>query len=49
LDTPDEIALEVQRVKSLLGPNIIIGPSHEVLMSNVPFENVKAMAETVLN
>lgn len=46
--TPDEIRLEVQRVKLLLGPNIIIGPSHEVLMSNVPFENVKAMAEEVL-
>lgn len=47
--TPGEIALEVQRVKTLLGPNIIIGPSHEVLMSNVSYENAKAMAHAVLN
>lgn len=43
--SPEEVYQEVIRVKSLLGNNIVLGPSHEVLMPNVPFENVKAMCE----
>jgi len=41
--TPDEVKSEVARVKAQLGNNIILGPSHEVLMPNVPFENLKAL------
>jgi uroporphyrinogen decarboxylase len=43
--TPDEIRAEVRRVKELLGPNLIVSPSHEALLPNVPPQNVAAMAE----
>jgi uroporphyrinogen decarboxylase len=46
--SPDEIAAEVRRVKALLGPCLIVSPSHEALLPNVPPENVQAMAETAL-
>lgn len=42
--TPDQVAEEVRRVKQLLGPNLIVSPSHEALLPNVPPENVVAMA-----
>lgn len=43
--SPDDVRAEVRRVKSLLGPNLIVSPSHEALLPNVPPENVAAMAE----
>ncbi|MEW6510750.1 MAG: uroporphyrinogen decarboxylase family protein [Bacteroidota bacterium] len=43
--TPEEVRSEVHRVRSLLGPHLIISPSHEALLPNVSPENVKAMAE----
>ncbi|MFC2158288.1 uroporphyrinogen decarboxylase family protein [Acidobacteriota bacterium] len=43
---PDEIRKEVLRVKDLLGPNLIVSPSHEALLPNVPPENIAAMADT---
>lgn len=43
--TPDEIAREVDRVRSVLGPNIVISPSHERIMPNIPVENLYAMAK----
>jgi len=43
--TPDEVRRDVRRVRSLLGPHLIISPSHEALLPNVPPENVVAMAE----
>lgn len=45
--TPDAIRAEVQRVKALLGPALVVSPSHEALLPNVPPENVRAMAEAV--
>ncbi|MGA3246060.1 MAG: uroporphyrinogen decarboxylase family protein [Bacteroidota bacterium] len=39
---------EVRRIKSLLGPRLIVSPSHEALLPNVPPENVVAMAEAAL-
>jgi len=47
LCSPTEVTDEVHRLILLLGPNIIIGPSHEVLMPNVSFANVKAMSKAV--
>ena len=35
----------MRRVKQLLGPNLIVSPSHEALLPNVPPENVEAMAQ----
>lgn len=46
--TPDQIRAEVRRVKKLLSPHLIISPSHEALLPNVPAENVKAMAEAAV-
>jgi uroporphyrinogen decarboxylase len=42
---PDEIRREVRRVIDLLGPSLVVSPSHEALLPNVPPENVRAMAE----
>ncbi len=44
--TPDEICDEVNRVKKLLGPGIVISPSHEAILPNVPAENIIALANT---
>jgi uroporphyrinogen decarboxylase len=43
--SPDQVAEEVRRVKALLGPNLIVSPSHEALLPNVPPENVWAMSQ----
>lgn len=43
--TPAQIKAEVRRVRDLLGPLLIISPSHEALLPNIPPENVVAMAE----
>lgn len=45
--TPEEVAADVRRVKRLLGPNVIISPSHEAILANVPPANVEAMAKAV--
>jgi uroporphyrinogen decarboxylase len=42
--SPDDVRVEARRVKHLLGPHIIISPSHEALLPNVPPENVEAMS-----
>jgi uroporphyrinogen decarboxylase len=46
--TPDEVRAEVRRVKSLLGPNLIVSPSHEAILPNVPPENMAALAAAAL-
>ena len=43
-----EVKAEVRRIKKLLGPQLIVSPSHEALLPNVPPENVVAMAEAAL-
>jgi uroporphyrinogen decarboxylase len=42
--TPDEVRADVRRVKRLLGPNLIVSPSHEAILPNVPPANIEAMA-----
>jgi uroporphyrinogen decarboxylase len=46
--TPQQVKDEVQRVKDLLGPRLIVSPSHEALLPNVPPQNVLAMAEAAV-
>ena len=46
--SPEEVKAEVRRIKDLLGPRLIVSPSHEALLPNVPPENVAAMAEAAL-
>lgn len=43
--SPEDVRAEVRRVKALLGPNLVVSPSHEALLPNVPPQNVVAMAE----
>ena len=43
--TPEEIRNEVLRVREILGPNIVISPSHEEVLPNVPAANILAMAK----
>ncbi|MBN1399519.1 MAG: hypothetical protein JXA74_01705 [Anaerolineae bacterium] len=43
--TPDEVKAEVRRVRRLLGPRLIVSPSHEAILPNVPPANIAAMAE----
>lgn len=43
--TPQQIRDEVHRVRDILGPSIVISPSHEEILPNVPAENIFAMAE----
>lgn len=46
--TPEAIRADVRRVKKLLGPNLIVSPSHEAILPNVPPENVEALAQAAL-
>jgi len=41
---PQQIEDEVKRVRNLLGPNIVISPSHEEILPNVPASNMVAMS-----
>lgn len=43
--SPAEVRAEVRRLQGLLGPRLIVSPSHETLLGNVPPANVQAMAE----
>jgi len=43
----DEIRDEVFRLRDLLGPALIISPSHEAVLPNVPPRNIEAMAKAV--
>jgi uroporphyrinogen decarboxylase len=46
--SPEEVRADVRRVKRLLGPRLIVSPSHEAILPNVPPENVRAMAEAAI-
>jgi len=46
--TPDEMKEDVRRVKDILGPCLIVSPSHEAILPNVPPENIQAMAEAAV-
>jgi uroporphyrinogen decarboxylase len=42
--TPGEVEAEVRRVQGILGPWLIVSPSHEAILPNVPAENVEALS-----
>ncbi len=46
--SPAEVKAEVRRVKDILGPCLIVSPSHEAILPDVPPRNVAAMAEAAL-
>ena len=41
--TPGQIRADVHRVKKILGPNLIVSPSHEAILPNVPPVNIEAL------
>lgn len=43
--TTDEIRAEVRRVRGILGGSLVVSPSHEAILPNVPPANIKAMAD----
>lgn len=43
--TPAEVKAEVRRIRDVLGPHLIVSPSHEAILPDVPPRNVAAMAE----
>lgn len=47
--SPQEVKDEVKRVRDLLGPCLIVSPSHEAILPDVPPQNVEAMAQAVLD
>jgi uroporphyrinogen decarboxylase len=46
--SPEEVYNDVKRVKNILCPRLIVSPSHEALLPNVPPNNIKAMAEAAI-
>lgn len=46
--SPAEVKAEVRRIKDILGPCLIVSPSHEAILPDVPPRNVAAMAEAAL-
>ncbi|MDP7448979.1 MAG: uroporphyrinogen decarboxylase family protein, partial [Candidatus Latescibacteria bacterium] len=44
---PEDVAADVRRVKALLGPRLIVSPSHEAVLPNVSPQNLLAMAQAV--
>lgn len=45
LGSPADVQAEVRRIKTRLGPHLVVSPSHEALLPDVPPRNVAAMAE----
>jgi len=45
--TPAQVKDEVRRVCGLLGPCLVVSPSHETILPNVPPANIEAMSEAV--
>jgi uroporphyrinogen decarboxylase len=46
--SPEEVKEDVRRVKNLLGPRLVVSPSHEAVLPNVPPANLQAMAEAAI-
>jgi uroporphyrinogen decarboxylase len=46
--TPAQVRADVLRVRRLLGPHLIVSPSHEALLPNVPPANVAALAKAAV-
>jgi uroporphyrinogen decarboxylase len=46
--SPEAVKAETHRVMALLEPRLIVSPSHEAILPNVPPGNIRAMAEAAL-
>jgi uroporphyrinogen decarboxylase len=47
--SPEEVKAEVKRIRKILGSHLIVSPSHEAILPDVPPENIKALAEASLS
>lgn len=47
--TPLEIRKEVNQLKAILGPRLIVSPSHEAILPDIPPANIEAMAQAVIS
>ena len=45
--SPEDIKADVKRIMDTLGPQLIISPSHECLLPNIPPRNIEAMSKAV--
>jgi uroporphyrinogen decarboxylase len=45
--SPHDVQMEVKRIKQFLGPHLIISPSHEAILPDIPPQNIEAMAMAV--
>ncbi len=45
--SPDDVQRDVTRVAAALGPNLVVSPSHEALLPDVPVQNVRAISQAV--
>jgi uroporphyrinogen decarboxylase len=48
LGSPAEVKAEVRRIKAVLGPHLVVSPSHEAVLPDVPPRNIAALAEAAL-
>ena len=46
--TPEQVREDVRRVKRVLGPRLIVSPSHEAILPNVPPQNIEALAAAAM-
>ncbi len=46
--TPDEVRADVRRIKKILGPRLVVSPSHEAVLPNVPPQNLAALAAAAI-
>ena len=46
--TPEDVKEDVRRVKSLLGPCLVVSPSHEAVLPDVSPENLEALAQAAI-
>jgi uroporphyrinogen decarboxylase len=46
--TADDVKADVRRIRRLLEPRLVVSPSHEALLPNVPPRNLEAMAAAAI-
>lgn len=47
--TPDDVKEDVRRIKQLLGPRLVVSPSHEAVLPDVPPQNLEALAMAAID
>jgi len=45
--TPDQVARKVHELKEIFPTGLVISPSHEAILADIPPANIKALFEAV--